>query len=96
MCGGAIISGFIPTTRSRRVTGEHLWPNQKKPGFGNQLSKPVKSDVIDVDDDFETDFQHFKDDSDLELDEEELVDVKPFAFSAGGNPAVLSARGNFL
>ncbi|XP_022992282.1 ethylene-responsive transcription factor RAP2-12-like [Cucurbita maxima] len=92
MCGGALISDFIPTTHSRRVTGEHLWPNLKKPGFGNQLSKPVKSDIIDIDDDFETDFQHFKDDSDLEFDVEELVDVKSFAFSAGGSPAVPSAR----
>ncbi|KAG6575418.1 Ethylene-responsive transcription factor RAP2-12, partial [Cucurbita argyrosperma subsp. sororia] len=92
MCGGALISGFIPTTHSRRVTGEHLWPNLKKPGFGNQLSKPVKSDIIDIDDDFETDFQHFKDDSDLEFDVEEPVDVKSFAFSAGGSPAVPSAR----
>lgn len=96
MCGGAIISGFIPPTRSRRVTGEHLWPNLKKPAFGNQLSKPVKSDIIDIDDDFETDFKHFKDDSDLEFDVEELLDTKPLAFSAAGNPPVPSARGNFL
>ncbi|XP_022964039.1 ethylene-responsive transcription factor RAP2-12-like [Cucurbita moschata] len=92
MCGGALISGFIPTTRSRRVTGEHLWPNLNKPGFGNQLSKPVKSSIVDIDDDFEADFQHFKDESDLELDDGELVDVKPFAFSAGRNPSVPSAR----
>lgn len=96
MCGGAIISGFIPPTRSRRVTGEHLWPNLKKPAFGNQFSKPVKSDIIDIDDDFETDFQHFKDDSDLDFDVEELVDIKPLSFSAGGNPPLPSARGNFL
>lgn len=92
MCGGAIISGFIPPTRSRRVTGEHLWPNLKKPAFGNQFSKPVKSDIIDIDDDFETDFQHFKDDSDLDFDVEELVDIKPLSFSAGGNPPLPSAR----
>lgn len=98
MCGGAIISGFIPTARSRRVAGDHLWANLKNPGSGNgnYLSKPVKSDIIDVDDDFEIDFQHFKDDSDLEFDEDELVDVKPFAFSAAGNLAVSSVRGNFL
>ena len=96
MCGGAIISGFIPPIRSRRVTGEHLWPNLKQPAFGNQLSKPVKSDIIDIDDDFETDFQHFKDDSDLEFDVEELLDTKPLAFSAAGDHPVPSARGNFL
>lgn len=60
MCGGAIISDFIPPSRSRRVTAEHLWPNlKKKPQF--------VSDFIDIDDDdFEADFQGFKDESDAE------------------------------
>ncbi|XP_068663404.1 ethylene-responsive transcription factor RAP2-12-like [Aristolochia californica] len=68
MCGGAIISDFIPT--NRRVTADYLWPDLKK----NHYSKARKPNVIDVEDDFEADFQDFKDDS----DEEE--DIKPIVF----------------
>ncbi|RWV91676.1 hypothetical protein GW17_00046025 [Ensete ventricosum] len=32
MCGNAIISDFIPTPASRRVTAEHLWPGKPKRG----------------------------------------------------------------
>ncbi|KAK9280970.1 hypothetical protein L1049_003861 [Liquidambar formosana] len=82
MCGGAIISDFIPPSRSCRVTADYLWPDLKKsaPSSGNsRYSKPARSDIVDVDDedDFEADLQAFKDESD---DEEE--DVKPFAFNA--------------
>jgi len=71
MCGGAIISDFIPaavTARSRRVTAGFLWSDLKKP----------TSEVIHSDDDFEADFRDFKDDSDSDADHQ----VKPFAFSA--------------
>ncbi|KAI9113293.1 hypothetical protein K1719_015818 [Acacia pycnantha] len=47
-------------------------------GFG-RFSKPPKLEtVIDLDDDFEADFVEFKDDSDIDVDEDD-VDVKPFA-----------------
>ncbi|BAT98243.1 hypothetical protein LR48_Vigan11g004500 [Vigna angularis] len=63
MCGGAIISDFIPAGpagRSRRVTPEILWPNLRK-----RFSKPL------LDDDFEAGFREFKDDSEIEDDEDE-------------------------
>ncbi|TKY61150.1 Ethylene-responsive transcription factor RAP2-12 [Spatholobus suberectus] len=74
MCGGAIISDFIPaavTARSRRLTADFLWPDLKKRSSG-------KSEVIDLDDKFEADFREFKDDSDIDIDD----DVKPFLFAA--------------
>ncbi|ERM96078.1 hypothetical protein AMTRI_Chr13g117150 [Amborella trichopoda] len=70
MCGGAIISDFIPTNRSRRITR-------------NQ----IKSPFIDIDDDFEADFQEFKDESD-----EGEEDIKPFAFPKGG----ITEQGGYL
>ncbi|KAK4764191.1 hypothetical protein SAY87_013629 [Trapa incisa] len=83
MCGGAIISDFIPSARSRRPTEtEFLWPDPKKARPGKGFSKPLRFDIIDVDNDFENDLQEFKDESDFEGDFEEDFDVKPFAFSA--------------
>lgn len=74
MCGGAIISGFIPATRSRRLTADYLWPDLKKSSKSTGLkSSPKKSHVVD---DFEANFQDFKDDYD---EEDEKEDVKPFA-----------------
>ncbi|XVF86975.1 hypothetical protein PTKIN_Ptkin18bG0083500 [Pterospermum kingtungense] len=72
MCGGAIISDLIAPTGPRRLTADFLWP---KKGSGKRYSKPVF-------DDFEADFQEFKDEvSDVDdLDDDD--DVKPFAFSA--------------
>ncbi|KAI9085820.1 hypothetical protein K1719_032234 [Acacia pycnantha] len=71
MCGGAIISDFIPAAvvaaagrgggRARRCTADYLWPNLNKIGSA--------------------DFREFKDDSDIDVDEDD-VDVKPFASSA--------------
>ncbi|KAE7998980.1 hypothetical protein FH972_003469 [Carpinus fangiana] len=96
MCGGAIISDFIPPSRSGRVTADYLWPNLKKPISGRRFSKPLVDDNID---EFEADFQDFKDDvSDVD-DEEEVVlaDVKPYAFSAAripGSKAVKSVEFN--
>lgn len=86
MCGGAIISDFIPPTAagrsSRRLTADFLWPDLKEP-IGKKYSKPV---VVDLDDDFEADFQEFKDESDVDEDDDVLLDVKPFAFSATASP----------
>ncbi|KAJ4893594.1 Uncharacterized protein Rs2_20388 [Raphanus sativus] len=54
MCGGAIISDFIPPPRSRRVTSEFIWPDLKKKG---KASKKKRSDFLDLEDEFEADFQ---------------------------------------
>ena len=81
MCGGAIISDFIAPTGSRRLTADFLWGDRKKPISGKRFSKPV----VDLDDEFELDFQGFKDEEESDIDEEEEVlvqDVKPFTFSA--------------
>ncbi|KAB1218289.1 Ethylene-responsive transcription factor RAP2-12 [Morella rubra] len=85
MCGGAIISDFIPPNRQRRLTADYLWPNLKKRVSGKGFSKHLVEDDVD---DFEADFQDFKDDvSDIDVDEEVVMaDVKPFAFSAAPNP----------
>ncbi|KAL0354430.1 UNVERIFIED_CONTAM: Ethylene-responsive transcription factor RAP2-2 [Sesamum radiatum] len=53
---------------------------------GNYHSKPMRSQpIIDLDDDFEADFQEFKDFSD---DEGEIDVKKPFSFSASKNPGL--------
>lgn len=100
MCGGAIISGFIAPTsngRSRRLTAEYLWPELKKSAGSKRYSKPIAVD------DFEADFQGFKDDEEKsEIDEDDDVDVdmdilagvKPFTFSSAPPPPAKS-RGNY-
>ncbi|URE10626.1 hypothetical protein MUK42_23425 [Musa troglodytarum] len=55
MCGGAIISDFIPA--SRRVTAEQLWVGREK----GKLKKGRHWD--DDDDDFEADFRDFNDEA---------------------------------
>ncbi|XP_042507043.1 ethylene-responsive transcription factor RAP2-12-like [Macadamia integrifolia] len=81
MCGGAIISDFIPTSRSKRLITDYFYSGLEK-NYANYYSKPLpsESDIPDVDDDFEADFQEFKDDS----NEEE--DVKPFSFAPKSRP----------
>ncbi|XP_055832633.1 ethylene-responsive transcription factor RAP2-12-like [Solanum dulcamara] len=73
MCGGAIISDLVPPSRiSRRLTADFLWGtsdlNNKKKISSNYHSKPLRSKFIDLEDEFEADFQHFKDYSDDEDD----------------------------
>lgn len=86
MCGGAIISDLVPPSRiSRRLTADFLWGtsdlnNKKKKNPSNYHSKPLRSKFVDLEDEFEADFQHFKDYSD---DDE---DVKAF-----GSKSVRSA-----
>ncbi|KAE8707990.1 ERF073 protein [Hibiscus syriacus] len=93
MCGGAIISDFIapPERSSRRLTPDFLWPDLKKSefkkGYGKRYSKPV----IDLDDDFETDFQEFKDEE-SDVDDH---DVKPFAFSASKKSSSDASHGSY-
>ncbi|KAL1313412.1 hypothetical protein AAHE18_16G110400 [Arachis hypogaea] len=94
MCGGAIVSDFIPaaaavTARSRRLTAEYLWPDLKKGSSGKRVPKAA---VIDLDDDFEADFREFKDDSDIDIDDDE-DDAKPFAFAAAKAPKSISRAG---
>ncbi|KAK8930967.1 Ethylene-responsive transcription factor 1 [Platanthera zijinensis] len=64
MCGGAIISDFIPSARSRLSAD----PVKKK-----------KSRSWYFDDDFEADFEEFEEEED-EAAEEELFQIKPFTF----------------
>nr|ACI46677.1 dehydration-responsive element binding protein [Galega orientalis] len=77
MCGGAIISDFIPAAAalggSRRVTADILWPNLRKPGTRKSFL---------LDDDFEAGFREFKDDSDFDDDEDEDDNVKGFTFGS--------------
>lgn len=87
MCGGAIISDFAPpaSRSSRRLTAELLWGSgsadlNKKIKSGSHQSKPRRYEpIIVLDDDFEADFQDFKDYSE---DECEIDVKKPFAFPA--------------
>ncbi|XP_009135370.1 ethylene-responsive transcription factor RAP2-2 isoform X1 [Brassica rapa] len=81
MCGGAIISEFIPPPKSRRVTSEFIWPDLK-----NLKKKSRKrSHFFDLDNEFEADFKGFKDD-DSSFECEDGFDVKPFAFTAATKP----------
>ncbi|KAG6382573.1 hypothetical protein SASPL_157754 [Salvia splendens] len=88
MCGGAIISDLVaPASRSSaRLTTELLWGSavaglsRKKNNRGSFRSKHVRSaPIVDLEDDFEADFQEFKDHSD---NEDEIGAKKPFGFSA--------------
>lgn len=109
MCGGAIISDLIQPSRStRRLTPDLLWgtggdligakKNNKKKNSSNYYSKLSRSGIVNLDDEFEADFQDFKDYSDEEV--EVLEEVKPLGFSSaklsgndvlsGGNPIFLS------
>lgn len=84
MCGGAIISGWIPPPRSsQRLTADLLWDcsdlenkkkKKKKKNASNYHSKPLRSEVVD----FEADFEDFKD----EEEEDYSLDINTFAFSA--------------
>lgn len=79
MCGGAIISDFIPTAKSRRLTADYLWPDLKK-------AKKAKKSAVEINDDadFEADFQEFNE-TGVESDDDdddvvEIADPKPFFF----------------
>ncbi|XP_021716591.1 ethylene-responsive transcription factor RAP2-12-like [Chenopodium quinoa] len=85
MCGGAVISDFIPAGRSHRLNSDYLWPELKKGVSG--YSKPLRSEtvnVVDEDDDavadqaFEADFLEFKDESDDDISI--IPHFKPFSF----------------
>ena len=75
MCGGAIISDIIAPTR--RLTADFLWPSDVKKNRSNYYSKPLRSEIVGLGDDFEADFQDFKDYFD-----DEDGDGRDFALSA--------------
>lgn len=93
MCGGAIISDFIPAARSQRVTADLLWPDLKKSSSGKRFyaGRPLRSEIFGLEDDFEADFQEFKDESDVD-DDEDMADSKPFAFSAGKSSSTRGSK----
>ncbi|CAA7024660.1 unnamed protein product [Microthlaspi erraticum] len=96
MCGGAIISDFIPPPRSRRVTSEFLWPDLKNKGKASKKIWKKRPDFFDLDDEFEADFQGFKEDDssfDCEDDIDVFANVKPFVFTAATNPIASPAAG---
>ncbi|KAL2533303.1 Ethylene-responsive transcription factor RAP2-12 [Abeliophyllum distichum] len=81
-----ILNLLTPKKSSRQLTADLLWKsgggadliNGKKKVPGNYHSKPLRSkSVVDINDDFEVDFQEFKYYSDDEVE----IYVKPFAFS---------------
>ena len=91
MCGGAIISGFIPpSASSRRVTAGNLWPHLSKGksyGSEKKLGERPTVDIEDDDDvDFEADFQEFKDEQEEEFDAVEVFDAKPLSFPSKSAP----------
>ncbi|URE47280.1 ARID/BRIGHT DNA binding domain [Musa troglodytarum] len=80
MCGGAIISDFIPppTAASRLAMAEHLWPGLEK-GKQTRGRRRRRVEVPDDDDeDFEADFQEFSDET--RVDE---FDSVHFGFGSG-------------
>ncbi|KAF8393690.1 hypothetical protein HHK36_021937 [Tetracentron sinense] len=93
MCGGAIISDFIPTSRSRRLTDDYLFPGLNKKA-GNFYSKSSRPGIVSIgiDDDFEADFQEFKDEE--EDDAKPLAFPSKFGFSREGSTTVKSVEFN--
>lgn len=99
MVGGAILSDIIAPPRSRRLTADFLWPSdakkKKKKNPSNYLSKPLRSDIVDpLADDFEADFQNFKDYSDFDEDENDAAE--PFTFSASKSNGINHFQISFL
>lgn len=80
MCGGDIISGYIPpSAQPWRVTAGVLWPHLikgKSYGSEKKLAKAPTVEIEDDDDEFEADFQEFE----AKFDEVEAFDVKPLSF----------------
>lgn len=74
MCGNAIISDFIPTPASWRVTAEHLWSG--KPKRGKRL-------MVEVQEEGKADFQGFNNDE----SEEDEFDTMRFSF---GSKSIIS------
>ncbi|XP_074592099.1 ethylene-responsive transcription factor 1-like isoform X2 [Curcuma longa] len=86
MCGGAIISDFIPT--AQWVTSDYLWPELKTGGASGARRKRIgrrRAAAAEVtEDDFEADFREFDAEA-MEFgagDEVQMVEAKPFAFTS--------------
>jgi len=102
MCGGAILSDYIPTAgRSRRVTADYLWPDLKRAKASSKIPKGrIISDQIGSFEDFEADFEEFEQDSEdfEEFDDfdenefEKILDVKPFSFES---KSTISQEGSY-
>lgn len=92
MCGGAIISEFIPSSRSRRVTAKDLWPDFDKfseyINGGNKPSEGFDSKPLEA-------FDGSSDDDFVGFDDETCFQPNLSAsyphLPSGGNGAVISA-----
>ncbi|KAM6547228.1 hypothetical protein CsatB_018904 [Cannabis sativa] len=73
-------------------------PDLKKSNSGKRFSKKshLRSEIVDLDDDFEANFQGFKDESDVEYFDDDVVDVKPFALTARNKPTVSRGKTDYL
>ncbi|XP_010534976.1 PREDICTED: ethylene-responsive transcription factor RAP2-12 [Tarenaya hassleriana] len=96
MCGGAIISDFIPPPKSHRGASDYVWSDLKKNAKSLKKNSKKRSDFFDLENEFEADFQGFKDDSSIDFEDDfnadhVFSDVKPFVFAAPPKPAVRSA-----
>jgi EREBP-like factor len=83
MCGGAIISDLIAPTanKSRRLTADLLSQTVFLNNPSKCYSKPLRSEIFDLEDEFEADFLGFKD----VIEAEDRVN--PSNFSASNGPA---------
>lgn len=88
MCGGAIISDYIPAGAGpRRVTTDYLWPDPNN-GCGMKAGEKKKKrrsgrgrrlPAEETDDDFEADFQEFEEDGEVDL-----FHIESFALTSEG------------
>ncbi|KAI3775157.1 hypothetical protein L1987_49726 [Smallanthus sonchifolius] len=85
MCGGAIISDFIAPTanKSRRLTADLLAKTAFLKNPSKCYSKPLRSEIFDLEDEFEADFLGFKDEVEAEAEER----FNPFNFSSSKGSA---------
>ncbi|KAJ0515074.1 putative transcription factor AP2-EREBP family [Helianthus annuus] len=95
MCGGAIISDLIAPSvnKSRRLTAADLLLTQSD-FFKNPskcYSKPLRSEIFDLEDEFEADFRGFKDEVEAQVEAEHRLN--PYNFSASKGSAA-SSRGS--
>ncbi|KAI3524912.1 hypothetical protein L1887_03581 [Cichorium endivia] len=90
MCGGAIISDLIAPTanRSRRLTADLLRQTVFVKNPSKSYSKPIRSEIFDVEDDFEAAFQGFKDEVEVEV--EQHLNPSNFSVSKGSAPVRVS------
>ena len=58
------------------LTTDYLWGDWKKPTLGRRFSKPV----VNVDDNFELNFQGFKDNDESDIDEEPFLHTEVMHF----------------